>query len=739
MIGMSIRTGILAMGTFSLGVLAIAPYAVADESVEKKPACESAQSVKQGIEQGDYRAVYAALVRALGQQSAITPADTACLRMATLLEVIRATGADVMSEFATDADKRAFLAAFAQDTTWQELYLGCGLVPYQTNVGIDVLYRIWKSEQGEVKNKALAVALASVWGGGETAPSPAILKKDPTRYNPVWRYHFFQKQEARGLMHPNYKNLKPWELRFVVGIPQQDWDDGSYAYAAEHINLPWDQYGQACWSATYTGTSRFGDTVQGGLYNLPYVTESVGETTHRNGGVCGAMSHLGAVAAMAHGIPAFTVGQPGHCAYGVRVERGKWVGGFGGPDGWAQNYIFIPQYPTGYLLMEAVMGQDAKVEEAYKVSVCARALEAVGKPVAAAAMWRTALSLSPLHPFFRKELHRLMLDAKVSPDACFSYLMGVIPAYEGNGFAAVEMAKDLAPVIEKMCVDRKLKIYGKMHDMIAATPSSWATTCGDLLNAQCATLPDDAAREDYLAMALSAHVNAGDGTTFGQVLEWAVKTFVEGGNAEAFGRAFAKAAETTPATTDSVDEDKAKKMQQAYSKAIVAAEQARSAPAFKTLVAAALKAAASMPPTGKLALTDKPSGAPAAAALFRASSSCRWDAPAAHAAVMTLAGGKCHSDQEKTPSFIVELESPGDLSGCIIRKSDGNTERMKKATVYTSADGATWMKKAAVQDMPTEWCVKFPAGTQGKWVKVEFDNGETPQFAHLSHFVVYTK
>lgn len=737
MIDMSMKAGILAIGTLSLGLLAVSPSVAAESVGAKQASTTPALNKDKVIEQGNYKALYAALVQELKTRD-ISPADTESLRLATLLEIVRVTGPEVMSDYATDADKRAFLAAFAKDTAWQELYLGCGLVPYQTPVGIDVLYRIWKSEKGDVKNKPLAVALASVWGGGETAPNPPILKRDPARYNPVWRYHFFQGQEAKGLLHPNYKNLKPWELRFVVGIPYQDWDDGSYAYAAENINIPWDQYGQACWAAIYTGTSRFGDTVQGGLYNLPYSMESVGETTHRNGGVCGAMSHLGAVAAMAHGIPAFTVGQPGHCAYGVRPERGKWVGGFGGPDGGGQNYIFIERYPTGYLLMETVFGQDSKVEEAYKVSMCARALEAVGKPVAAAAMWRMALNLSPLHPFFRKELHRLMLAEGLGPDACFRYLMGAIPLYTGNGFAAVAMAEDLAPVIARMTDKQKLEVYGKMHAMIADTQSSWATTCGDLLDRQYATFANDAARESYLAMALSAHVNAGDGTTFGQVLEWAVKTFVQGGKADVFGKAFAKAADSAPAATGA-DKDKAKKMQEAYSKAIVAAEQARSAPAFKTLVSAALKAGGPVASAGRLSLTDTPSGSPAPAALFRSSSSCQWDTAAAHAALMTPAGGKCHSDKEKTPSFIVELEKSGELSGCIIRKSDGNEDRMKSATVYTSADGATWMKKESVQNMPKEWCVKFPAGTQGKWVKVEFDNGDAPQFAHLSHFVVYTK
>ena len=41
--------------------------------------------------------------------------------------------------------------------------------------------------------------------------------------------------------------------------------------------------------------------------------------------------------------------------------------------------------------------------------------------------------------------------------------------------------------------------------------------------------------------------------------------------------------------------------------------------------------------------------------------------------------------------------------------------------------------------MPKEWVVKFADGTPGKWVKVEFDNTGAADYAHISHFVIYTK
>ena len=229
---------------------------------------------------------------------------------------------------------------------------------------------------------------------------------------------------------------------------------------------------------------------------------------------------------------------------------------------------------------------------------------------------------------------------------------------------------------------------------------------------------------------------------FGQILEWAVKTYTstEAGS-QLFNRSFAAAASEVAAAeqtgADAAD-DRNKKMQEAYSKAIVAAEQARSAPAFQALISGAL--ALGEPDFKAPALQNRGAlqGKVATCSLFRISTSCNYDSPVLHAGIMTEAGGKCHTDREKTPHFIVELAEPGFTTGCIIRKTDGREDRMKKAVVYTSEDGATWFKRAEVEDMPKEWVAKFPEGVRAKWVKLEFQN-ESSDFAHITHFVTYTR
>lgn len=695
-------------------------------------------AIEEKLASGNYQAVYDDLVKSLeGKKPDIK--DNEYMHCAMLAELIRCTGAAVMTEFAGDKKKAGFLEAFCKDSAWLEFYLGGGLVPYQTPVGLDVLYRIWKEEDGKVKNKALAVALASLWGGGETSPNQPLLSMNPARFNPVWRYNFFLKQERENKLHPNYPKLRPWELRFVVGIVGQDWDDQSFAWAAENINLPWDQYHSACWAAIYTDPSKFGDTVQGGAYNMPFSNDmSDAETTHRNGGVCGALSHLGTFACMAHGIPATTVGQPGHCAYGYRIERGKWIGGFGGPDGGMHNHIFGNQAPTSYTLMEAVFGDDKAVATAYRKSYAARALEATGDTAGAVNMWQSALKDSPLHPFFRTELHRLMKVSGITPDAWYDYLMKTIPFYVENGFAAVNMTADLEQEIGAMSDNQKIALYSALHTMIAGSQSSWAVKCTDIIKKQSGTLSENV-QVDFLTKVFSIHMNAGDGTVFGQVLEWAVAEFCGGEKEAVFSKAFAQAAEQAagPGTGEAAEE-KSKRMLAAYNKAIIAAEQSRSAPAFQSLIQAAKKSGAVSPPPVELRTLPGMQGKPATAALFRISTSAQWDSPTCHLDVTTTNGGKCHTGKEEKPHFIIELPNRATLTGCIIRKTDGNEGRMKKATVYTSSDGATWMPGESTEEMPKEWEVHFPAGTTAKWVKVEFEN-KAPDFAHISHFVVFTR
>lgn len=703
-------------------------------------------SMAQKISSGDFAGLQTEIREALqaaGEQTKATQKllqDNKYRHLLDIHELLRVTGPDNMKAiFSKSPQDAAFVKAFLQNPVWMELYLGAGLIPENSPAGIQILSDIWKAD-GKSPDfrtyQSLATGIASVFS---TGPFAGKLKANSANCNPVRRYQIFKKLHQENKLHPGFIKLRPWEIRFVTGI---HWDDKSYEWLNEHINLPWRRYTDACWAAPYTGSNFFGDTIQGPLFYVPWRDSSgEAENTRTIGGVCGGLSHFGTMAAQAHGIPAYPVGQPGHCAYAVRVKRGQWKGGFGGPDGGMHNHIFGSEAPTSYLLMEAVFADNEKIDLAYQWASQARLDEILGNKDKAIQSWQEALKQTPLHPFFRTELQRLLLEKQgMQPIDWYVYAKDALSHYKGNGFAAFSILKDVQNkfLMDIPAADR-IAWFRDLHETIAATPTSWAVKFQPVLDSQSAFLTTPQEKAAYLETVLSTHLKTGDGTNFGQALEWAVKTFVENGQADTFSSAFAKVAQQAGGNDASGAAPDPKKLKEAYGKAIYATEVARSIPAFQTLS----KAAASFSDantSSSTVNTPVPQGWKLVPAdgMVRCSTTCQWDSPWDHINLLRPCGGSHHTDKETNPNVIVELKNGVNLAGLIITKRNGNEDRMKKMEVSTSTDGATWFPLASTDNMPKEWIVTAPEGTRAKWIKVEAKNAQ-PEFMHLRHILVYEK
>ena len=97
-------------------------------------------------------------------------------------------------------------------------------------------------------------------------------------------------------------------------------------YQLAEVCLPADRYPGACWYASYRLDNVFGDSIHGPHYYEPFRASwpSAAEMVRHVGGVCGSLSNFGASAAIANGVPAVTMGEPGHCAYAVMVAPQRW-------------------------------------------------------------------------------------------------------------------------------------------------------------------------------------------------------------------------------------------------------------------------------------------------------------------------------------------------------------------------------------------------------------------------------
>ncbi len=697
------------------------------------------------IASGDYDGLQKSVldgIKAMSEKEGNNPMeDPRYSHLLSVAEVLKATTPSELTKFHRSSPQApAFIKEFLNDPEWLELYLGAGIVPEKTTKGLEVLDEIWQADGKSPDFRTylpLATGIANVWSAGPTAEN---MQRNDETCNPVTRYKFFKNYHKQGRLHPDFLKLRPWEIRFVAGHP---WDDASYEWAMQNVNIPWRRYTDSCWFAEYVGTNTYGDSIQGPLFYAPW-RDMYGqaENTKRHGGVCGGLSHFGSLCAAAHGVPTYTVGQPGHCAYAVRAGRNDWQGGFGGPDGGMHNYIFGSQAPTSYMLMESVFGDDKTIEHAFRCARQASAFLQVGDMEKATEAISQAIAFSPVQPTFRQLQQKMLIEkGGMTPQDWLNYAEEALPYYEGNGYAALEALRPaeeqfIASVPEKS----RLEWYKGVHDILSGTRTSWAVKIDSLLDSQLANIDSDQGREQFLEAVFSRHLNAKDTTNFGQVLEWAVKSFVNGSQDDLFNKAFTAAAASTGQSQATQDEQGTNKLKEAYGKAIFAAEQAHSIPAFHALTKAAQMI--SPPKTDDRTYTSEPLPGKLVppTGMIRTSTTSSWDKPWEHLDILKPCGGFNHTDKESQPFVIAELPNAVDLSGVIISKASGSEYRIKKAKVSTSTDGATWFPLGETNDMQTEWRIEAPAeGRKAKWIRFEAINDTEPNFLHLKHFLIFAK
>lgn len=146
------------------------------------------------------------------------------------------------------------------------------------------------------------------------------------------RFAYYFSSYQAGKLNVLFDDLAYWETRLVTGCKEPGgWGSPqSLAWQRDNVRLPVEGYLGASGQLVYRLRNVAGDSVFSGDYLGPIMkyTKNTTAWAHREiGGVCGACSHYGAYGALAAGLPAMTMGEPGHCAYAVRVGT-EWKKGY---------------------------------------------------------------------------------------------------------------------------------------------------------------------------------------------------------------------------------------------------------------------------------------------------------------------------------------------------------------------------------------------------------------------------
>jgi len=225
----------------------------------------------------------------------------------------------VVDQITAEDQGKAFMEALYDNPIWMQMLLISGPIDH-SDLTLSHLASIWKKDPESAKKKdlqTLSIAIALEFGKHQWPKERA------------WdRYVFYRDSQKLELLHPIYDKLEAWEKRYLVGHAlSMHGGVKSQVWLRDNVKLTAEGYRHACWQVAYRSFNVFDDTVQGPMYYYPFEGSfnSFSEMTRYVGGVCGRLSGYGAAAAVANGIPATTMGEPGHCAYTVRVARGKWM------------------------------------------------------------------------------------------------------------------------------------------------------------------------------------------------------------------------------------------------------------------------------------------------------------------------------------------------------------------------------------------------------------------------------
>ncbi len=237
-----------------------------------------------------------------------------------VFQFIQLATPEAIKEATKSAEGQAVITTLSNDLEWL-----MGLLYSGPNDNFNLVPRnlvACFSGQDELVNDKVARRLASA-GAVEFAREKWDRKQLAERFN------YYYQSYSQELLNTSFDDLEYWETRFLMGSTQP-WAWGSVknlTWLRNNVRLPNEGYLGAAFQVPYRLRNVAGDSIHGPDYLNAFMEhyDGVLAWAHREvGGVCGALSHYGTFAALANGIPAVTMGEPGHCAYAVRVGN-EWV------------------------------------------------------------------------------------------------------------------------------------------------------------------------------------------------------------------------------------------------------------------------------------------------------------------------------------------------------------------------------------------------------------------------------
>ncbi|BCX48034.1 hypothetical protein HAHE_19420 [Haloferula helveola] len=639
--------------------------------------------------------------------------------------LLRATATRVLDEAGLTTEKAAgFREAFLGSEVWQHEFFDSGQVADPT-ASMATLHALWESDPAMVEvpvDRGMATACAL---------EGPVKKWDAARM--TGRYEYFRDNWKVGLLNEMYGNLSVFERRYLANGVQHDRFNSleSMNYQLEEVCLPADQYTGACWYARWIAHNAFGDSVQGPHYYEPFEAswDSPAEMVRHVGGVCGSLSNFGAAAAIANGIPAATMGEPGHCAHVIMIRPQEWVPAYSLSWSRGLHHSFYGTSWSWHLYNTRSQNSTSEARESGDMRREAGSLRQKGSIGEAIAAYRKARSRHPLDYANWLESAELLRD-KRAPEKAWHDLHADVLKHLAPEFPEVAwdfLSKEVYPAILPKGED-ELRLRQDVLLSYHRAISGWGAARWNLTAAvkkQMSMVSKKPVEQDEFAVAVFG-IHAEQAELVPTLLE---AQFAVCGKDEERKQAFIH--RITEGLGKSNGRDFGETIGVLAAKILPSAAASGDKATFQFLGELASK---SYEPCDVKVENFPGILLSSGGTLAIAKPGNRWDVPTRHWGVIEEHGGDFHTDA--APAFAtVQLGNYGRLSGVVIVQRGGNLARLNGAKLQVSTDGTSWTdvhtftqaKRVERIDLADR---KLDAG----YVRVLQENGP---HLHFNRFLVY--
>lgn len=643
--------------------------------------------------------------------------------------------------WAKNIDALRFLKEFLADNEWMELVLTAGPLPNAprgkpaTTYG-DVIQQLATiaARRGSASESRLGKTLA-------TALAMHYPTLDIERV--LGRYDYFWKSDQLGKLHPVFKTHTPWTMRYVVSIFGSA--DGSWEYLRDTFNVPISEYGRMCWVARYRLHNAFGDSIHGSRFYAPWSSKlPKWENVHKNGGVCGSLSTIGATITMAHGIPASTMGEPGHCAWTWRPRDGHWQPSYSLSSHsslktatWSSHYVYLQ-------LAENTLG-NREHTSIRKLGWTAEALADAAQFKAAAKLYQSALEKSPE----AYDLWLAYVDLLNKPDAALTPTQAAAVATQIITRLAAwpEPAQNLLnrmTAFAKLPVETRRATFVQMHRNLLAAKFHSKTVLKRVLPAQGKSLGAIDAQVHLFRELLTLHATSEQQKFYGQILEFPAAHRRNRDATKKLAQAMLDVATKNPTCKHS-SAIVAKAIQTAIELGDVGLFQTACALAEKSFLpkpgsaldkycylnAKQRKAYPKLPAAPGTLLSDK--------ALLLVSHPERYNRPLLSRRAMTAGGGFVMTQKRAGATITIRLAQAETLGKLVLvgrYESAGETKAMLPFTVLTSAKGKKWIPAATLSDAGPIWTIDLK-NTKAQFVRIQLADPKKAERLVFRNLLLY--